>query len=119
MDNNLIERASSFILLLAASLGLRKGEILGLHWEDIDFKQGILHVRRTVSYIPPHDGAQHSLEMDPKTAASRRAIVLPTFMLEMLKVHRSLQVQDQLFPCVENATKLLLIEIRSNHKKIA
>ncbi|GCE23280.1 tyrosine-type recombinase/integrase [Dictyobacter kobayashii] len=97
----LVEAAKGYrieqIILLAVSLGLRKGEILGLRWDDIDFNQGILTVRRTVSYIPPHDGALHMyLETDPKTATSKRTIILPTFIQEALKAHRAQQLQERL-----------------------
>lgn len=37
-------RAHTF-LLIALHTGMRRGEILGLMWEDIDFKQRIVHVR--------------------------------------------------------------------------
>lgn len=35
--------------LIAFSTGLRKGEILGLKWSDIDFSQGIIEVEKTKS----------------------------------------------------------------------
>jgi integrase len=97
----LVEAAKGYriehIILVAVSLGLRRGEILGLHWDDIDFAQGSLSVRRTVSYIPPQDGAPHQyLETDPKTATSKRTILLPTFIQETLKIHRSAQLQERL-----------------------
>ena len=97
----LLEAAKGYrienIILLAVSLGLRRGEILGLHWDDIDFVQDKLYVRRTVSYIPPQDGAQHMyLETDPKTATSKRTIILPAFIQEALKTHRSFQLQERL-----------------------
>lgn len=96
----LVEAARGYrietILLVAVTLGLRRGEILGLHWDDIDFEQGMLHVSRTVSYIPPHTGARHMhLETDPKTATSKRTIILPTFLQEALKAHRLQQRQER------------------------
>lgn len=37
---------------MALTTGLRKGELLGLRWEDIDLKANIIHVRRSVWYGP-------------------------------------------------------------------
>ncbi|GLV54442.1 hypothetical protein KDH_12890 [Dictyobacter sp. S3.2.2.5] len=71
--------------------------MLGLHWDDVDFEQGMLYVKRTVSYVPPYEGAQHThIETDPKTATSKRTIILPAFILEALKNHRSVQLQERL-----------------------
>ncbi len=39
----------STMILLALRTGMRIGEILGLHWEDIDFETGLLTVRRNLS----------------------------------------------------------------------
>lgn len=57
------------LLRLVAALGLRKGEALGLRWEDFDKDAGVLHVRRqwlaSGEYGPP------------KTKAGTRRIALP------------------------------------------
>ena len=36
------------IVILAIYTGMRKGEILGLEWQDIDFDAGIIHIERTI-----------------------------------------------------------------------
>ena len=36
------------IWLLALTTGLRKGELLGLRWQDVDLDRGVLRVRQTV-----------------------------------------------------------------------
>ena len=33
-------------IILAGCLGLRRGEVMGLKWEDIDFQEKIIHIRR-------------------------------------------------------------------------
>lgn len=40
---------TAFGILLFLFMGLRIGELCGLKWEDVDFKDRILHIRRTVS----------------------------------------------------------------------
>jgi integrase len=39
------------LLTLAVTTGMRRGELLALHWQDIDFNEGSLYVRRTISRI--------------------------------------------------------------------
>lgn len=57
------------IATIGLGLGLRKGEIFGLNWSDINFETRLVHVQRT--YVL--DGAGHSL-MDPKTYESNRFV---------------------------------------------
>ncbi len=61
--------------VLAIGLGLRRGEILGLTWRDVDLRRRVLHVRwNRVEW-------EHGTRlMEPKTAASRRTLVLPNLV---------------------------------------
>jgi len=80
------------LLTLALTTGMRIGEILGLRWQDIDLKVGFLQVRRTVGYY-----AKYGFVIgEPKTAKSRRMIILPDFVVEKLKAHRTLQLEIRL-----------------------
>ena len=81
------ERHLEALLTVAITTAMRKGEILGLHWSDIDFDKGVLRIRRTLSYI----AGQGFIEGNPKTAKSKREIVLPQFVVELLKQHRATQ----------------------------
>jgi integrase len=47
--------------VLALALGLRRGEVLGLRWSDIDLTAGVLHVRQTLQH---HGGALHFAPKD-------------------------------------------------------
>lgn len=66
--------------LIAAVMGMRRGEIFGLKWGDIDFDRAILHVRR--SYV---DG----VEGPPKTDSSRRPLPLPSQVIDALKAWKN------------------------------
>lgn len=57
------------VALLGLCLGLRKGEIFGLDWSDVDFEKRLVHVQRT--YVQEKDG--YTL-MSPKTHESNRYI---------------------------------------------
>lgn len=65
-------------VLLAFAYGLRREEILGLRWSDIDFDTGYLHVRRTlVGFAPASAGkASRPILGPPKTRGSDRRIPL-------------------------------------------
>jgi integrase len=80
------------VLTLALATGMRKGEMLGLRWQDIDLEKGVLQVRRTVRYL----GRRGFIEGEPKTAKGRRKIVLPRFVLDALRRHRAVQLKKRL-----------------------
>ena len=63
--------------------GLRRGELLGLKWDDVDLKNGILHVRRQ---IMRQNGAV--VEAPLKTKNSYRSIAIPADAVEVLKTQR-------------------------------
>jgi integrase len=81
------------LLILALTSGMRVGEMIALRWADIDFQDGSLQVRHTVSRIGKRFQEQGIVENDPKTESSKRKIVLPRFVLEALKKHREEQAE--------------------------
>jgi integrase len=80
------DKLEAFITV-AVNTGMRRGELLGLHWQDIDFEAGCLYVRRSVSRI----GTFGIREVEPKTQRSKRKIELSPFVIETLKRHREKQ----------------------------
>jgi integrase len=80
------------LLNLALVTGMRRGELIGLKWSDIDLERGTLQVRRTVDRIGTHG----FIESEPKTAKGRRQIILPRFMVDLLKQHRTRQREIRL-----------------------
>src|SRR5829696_4967302 len=72
---------------LALTTGMRRGELLGLRWSDIDLNVGTLSVRRTLSR-----GSTSRLESgEPKTIAGRRRVALPASTVERLRRHATKQ----------------------------
>lgn len=59
---------------LDAFTGLRRGELIGLRWEDVDFEQLVLHVRRSVVAMvegaPKTEASQKDVPLDAQTAES-------------------------------------------------
>ena len=80
------------ILTVALITGMRRGELLGLRWQDINFEQRSLQVQRSVSRLPGHG----FIESEPKTASGRRNITLPPVLIEVLKQHRTHQKETRL-----------------------
>ncbi|WP_142277935.1 site-specific integrase [Bacillus nitratireducens] len=59
---------------------MRKGEILGLQWKDIDFERRTLSVNRSLSHITKEFH-------EPKTSSGKRLLVLPDITLMALQEH--------------------------------
>lgn len=82
------------LFVLALATGMRRGELLGLKWQDINLDKGTLQVRRMLSRLPTQMGKENGdlyVEAEPKTKSSRRNIVIAGFALEALKEHRKRQ----------------------------
>ncbi|MGH2363442.1 MAG: tyrosine-type recombinase/integrase [Chloroflexota bacterium] len=71
---------------VALAVGLRQGEALGLHWDDVDLEEGTLHVKTTLQFI---NGEWQFVE--PKTSRSRRTIALPCVAVGALRAHKDRQ----------------------------
>ena len=71
-------------ILLALYTGLRIGEICALKWENIDFKNRIIHIKSTVSRINNNGKTEYILDV-PKTKSSIRDIPIPKKLLAILK----------------------------------
>jgi integrase len=74
---------------LAAMTGMRRGEVLGLRWHDIDFEAGRLAVRHTLVSV-----AYHLRDSTPKTHQAR-VIDLDTRTVDQLVVHRVRQEAER------------------------
>ena len=84
------------IFNLALATGMRRGELMGLKWQDIDFAKGTLQVRRILSRVPSKLPGKGYVEAEPKTQKSRRSLVIAPFALEALKQHRIRQLEAKL-----------------------
>ena len=79
------------LYLLAVTTGLRRGELLGLKWKDLDLERGYMRVERSLDtqYGP-------AVENDPKRASSRRPAVLLPPVVAALKTHKARQAAEKL-----------------------
>lgn len=79
------------LFVLALFLGLRRGELLGLKWEDIDWIEKTLMVRRTLQRV----GGQLRA-VPPKSKSSIRMVPLIEICLRALEIHTELQDKERL-----------------------
>lgn len=79
-------------VLLTASTGLRRGEVLALYWADVDLDRATLRVAQVVEFV----GTKISFKA-PKTERSRRTIALPASVVTELRAHR----KDQWEHCLK------------------
>ena len=73
-----------------AMTGLRRGEALGLRWQDVDLEAGRLAVRRAL--VPC---GREVLVSEPKTARGRRVVALDPETVEVLKRQAARQLEVQ------------------------
>lgn len=79
------------LFVLAVSLGLRRGELLGLRWQDIDFEHRQMHVR---NQLQREKGAGLQL-VEVKTDGSARTLDLPDMLIDDLRAHQERQTFEK------------------------
>ena len=78
------------LYVLALYLGLRRGELLGLRWEDVDLDRAVLQVRHSLQRV----GGELRLTT-PKTRRSKRTVPLLGSCVQALRDHRDAQDRER------------------------
>jgi integrase len=76
---------------LAALTGMRRGEVLGLRWADLDLEAGWLSVRQTLVVVDNQPRVS-----EPKTDRGRRRIALDAETVAALRAHHTAQAAERL-----------------------
>ncbi len=78
------------LIEVAVYTGMRQGELLALAWDDVDLERGVVHVRRTLTWVAGAEDqpAQVPVFSDPKTEKSRRSIKLTAPAISAFKRQR-------------------------------
>jgi len=82
LDEEDIRVQTSMLILLYS--GIRRGELCGLEWQDIDFERKLIHVRRA-SQRQKDKGI---VEVPTKNESSVRTIKLPSLVFDVLQSYR-------------------------------
>jgi integrase len=77
--------------LLLATTGMRRGELLGLRWEDVDLDRARLSIVRQLTTINYQVAVS-----EPKTAKGRRSVALDATTVKALRSHRARQNAEHL-----------------------
>ncbi|OPX90294.1 MAG: putative prophage phiRv2 integrase [Pelotomaculum sp. PtaB.Bin104] len=80
------------MLQLALFTGLRRGELMGLEWQDVDFDKKTLEIRQSSQYLP----GKGVFTKSPKNESSERLLSLPPFLIDLLRQYRRQQSEDRL-----------------------
>lgn len=84
-------RRNGVALIVAATVGLRPGELTALLWEDVDLETGVVQVRRAWK----GSGDTRSLG-ETKTSGSVRAVNLPSTVVGYVRSHRADQLKERM-----------------------
>ncbi len=76
---------------VAANTGMRRGEVLGLRWDDVDLEAARISVRHAVLNV-----AYELVLADVKTKTSRRTIDLDPRTVAVLRAWRKTQLEERL-----------------------
>jgi len=90
LENEDIQFRTAIQLLLYT--GFRRGELLGLEWSDIDFKNQIIHVRRSSLYLPD----KGVFTDETKNYTSERAIKVSSIVFQALKEYKTWQTEQRI-----------------------
>ena len=89
MDKHPPETKYKLFCYIAMSTGMRKGEILGLEWKNIELDTGVIHVVQAAKY-----NATEGMHIGPpKTEKGVRVVRVPADVVELLKLYKKEQAQ--------------------------
>jgi len=80
------------LVYLALCTGMRKGELLGLRWTDIDWATQIIQVRRNLVRV-----GKETIIKDTKTKSSRRSIPVDKMVMDRLRSMKAISKSEYVF----------------------
>ena len=95
-------------IILTVFTGVRLGELMGLEWTDVDFRNGIISINRSSQYLAD----KGIFTKMPKTESSIREVAIPEFVISLLEEYK-LWYEEQKSLCGElwnNSNRLFVQE---------
>lgn len=105
-----------YLYLVDLFTGVRQSELLGLKWEDIDFGQGIITIRRQLQFLGhKYGGYQFTTPKNNKT----RQIIPAQFVIDVLRQQRCHQIEMRFKagPAWNNSENLVFTDSLGHHLK--
>ena len=90
LQNEPLKYRAMITLLLYS--GMRRGELCGLTWSDVDFEENIIDINKSSLYVT----GSGTIEDTTKTFSSQRVIKIPSPVMEILHEHRREQLGKRL-----------------------
>lgn len=72
-------------IIITIFTGVRLGELMGLEWQDVDFKTGTVSINRSSQYLAD----KGVFTKTPKTESSIREVAIPDFVISLLEEYKS------------------------------
>lgn len=80
------------IVTMLLYTGMRRGELCGLEWDDVDMQHALIDISKTTQYLP----GRGVFNDDTKTKSSRRVIKVPPEVIDILCEHKAEQAKARL-----------------------
>ena len=96
------------MLYLALLTGARKSELIALTWNDIDWKNSMVHITKAQKYV----NSRHVEISAPKTVESVRSVYVDEYVLDLLRRHREIQQKYLQTKGYENPQGYIFLAVR-------
>jgi len=126
-EQTLIERAvlasqdkRAYAILLALYTGLRIGEVCALRWENVDFANYCIYIKKSINRIAQNKDCKTKTiwaECEPKTKKSNRTIQLPKFILKILQQLKATSSSPYVFS-MKNGSFVQPRTMQAIHKRV-
>ncbi|WP_434302627.1 tyrosine-type recombinase/integrase [Clostridium botulinum] len=88
------------LILLALGTGLRRGELLGLNWGNVDTKKGLIHVVETIKRVAIINEDESKkwkiIKQTPKSKSSIRSVPIPSNLIKLFDKQSKIKKADKL-----------------------
>lgn len=100
-------------IIITIFTGVRLGELMGLEWDDIDFRNGIITINKSSQYL----SSKGVFTKAPKTESSVRDVTVPDFIVSLLEEYK-LWYEEQKTFCGEFWNDSNRLFVQDNGKPI-
>ena len=119
LDHDIYSRRIKPVVVILLYTGLRIGELTGLTWDDIDFENNTITVRRTLTNYKHADGKHRDKLNTPKTPSAYRTIPMLDIVKEAFIQERKF-IEEENLPTnvvLDGVTNFVFINLNGNIKK--